>query len=81
MNFQFEGDDKSIAMVIVNTRDRIEYYINPPKSRIGIKYSVMIAFAKLILNNPDSYWHRITIEDFLFYWTLQATMLFIDPRN
>ena len=30
MNFQFEGDDKSIAMAIMNIQDRIEYHINPP---------------------------------------------------
>ena len=30
MNFQFEGDDKSIALAIMNIQDRIEYYINPP---------------------------------------------------
>ena len=30
MNFQFEGDDKTIAMAIMNIQDRIEYYINPP---------------------------------------------------
>jgi len=30
MNFQFEGDVKSIAMAIMNIQDRIEYYINPP---------------------------------------------------
>ncbi|HEY5774165.1 MAG TPA: hypothetical protein VIS75_16115 [Chitinophagaceae bacterium] len=30
MNFQFEGDDKNIAMAIMNIQDRIEYYINPP---------------------------------------------------
>ena len=30
MNFQFEGDDKSIAMAIMNIQDKIEYYINPP---------------------------------------------------
>jgi hypothetical protein len=30
MNFPFEGDDKSIAMAIMNIQDRIEYYINPP---------------------------------------------------
>jgi len=30
MNFQFEGDDKSIAMAIMNIQDSIEYHINPP---------------------------------------------------
>jgi hypothetical protein len=30
MNFQFEGDDKSIAMAIMNIQDKIEHYINPP---------------------------------------------------
>ena len=30
MNFQFEGDDKSIALAIMNIQERIEYYINPP---------------------------------------------------
>ena len=30
MNFQFEGDDKSIALAVMNIQDRIEYYINPP---------------------------------------------------
>jgi len=30
MNFHFEGDDKSIAMAMMNIQDRIEYYINPP---------------------------------------------------
>ena len=30
MNFKFEGDDKSIAMAIMNIQDRIEFYINPP---------------------------------------------------
>ena len=30
INFQFEGDDKSIAMAIMNIQDSIEYYINPP---------------------------------------------------
>jgi hypothetical protein len=25
MNFQFEGDDKSIALAIMNIQDRIEY--------------------------------------------------------
>lgn len=30
MNFKFEGDDKSVAMSIMNIQDRIEYYINPP---------------------------------------------------
>ena len=30
MNFRFEGDDKTIAMAIMNIQDRIEYYINPP---------------------------------------------------
>ena len=30
MNFQFEGDDKTIAMALMNIQDRIEYYINPP---------------------------------------------------
>ena len=30
MNFQFEGDEKSIALAIMNIQDRIEYYINPP---------------------------------------------------
>jgi len=29
MNFQVEGDDKSIALAIMNIQDRIEYYINP----------------------------------------------------
>ena len=29
MNFQFEGDDKSIAMAIMNIQDSIEYHINP----------------------------------------------------
>jgi len=30
MNFQFEGDDESIAKAIMDIQDRIEYYINPP---------------------------------------------------
>jgi hypothetical protein len=30
MNFKFEGDDKSVALAIMNIQDRIEYYINPP---------------------------------------------------
>ena len=30
MNFQFEGDDKSIAMAIMNIQDRIKYCINLP---------------------------------------------------
>lgn len=30
MNFQFEGDDKSIAMAIMNIQDAIEERINPP---------------------------------------------------
>ena len=31
MNFQFEGDDESIAMFIVNIQNEIEYYLNPPR--------------------------------------------------
>jgi len=30
MNFQFEGDDETIAKAIMDIQDRIEYYINPP---------------------------------------------------
>jgi hypothetical protein len=30
MNFKFEGDDKTIAMAIMNIQDAIEYRINPP---------------------------------------------------
>jgi hypothetical protein len=30
MNFQFEGDDKTVAMAIMNIQDSIEYHINPP---------------------------------------------------
>ena len=29
MNFQFEGDDKTVAMAIMNIQDSIEYHINP----------------------------------------------------
>ena len=38
MNFQFEGDDKTIALAIMNIQDRIEYYINPSKKR-GLRTS------------------------------------------
>lgn len=31
MNFQFEGDDKTIAMAIKHIQDEIEYYIDPPR--------------------------------------------------
>jgi len=30
VNFQFEGDDKTIAMAIMNIQVIIEYYIEPP---------------------------------------------------
>jgi hypothetical protein len=30
MNFQFEGNDETIARAIINIQDRIEYYIDPP---------------------------------------------------
>jgi len=30
MNFQLEGDDKGIALAVMNIQDRKEYYINPP---------------------------------------------------
>ncbi len=30
MNFQFEGDDESIAKAIMDIQDRIELYIDPP---------------------------------------------------
>jgi hypothetical protein len=30
MNFQFEGDDKTVAMAIMNIQDSIEYHISPP---------------------------------------------------
>jgi hypothetical protein len=37
VNFQFEGDDKTIAMAIMNIQDRIEYCTSQQQSRIGIK--------------------------------------------
>jgi hypothetical protein len=30
MKFQLEGDDKSIALAIMNIQNRIENYMNPP---------------------------------------------------
>jgi len=30
VNFQFEGDDKTIAMAIMNIQDRIEYCTSQP---------------------------------------------------
>jgi hypothetical protein len=33
MNFQFEGDDKTVAMAIMRIQDEIEHYINPPTKR------------------------------------------------
>ena len=30
MNFQFEGNDESIAMAVMNIQDAIEEHINPP---------------------------------------------------
>lgn len=33
MNFKFEGDDKTIAMAIMNIQNEIEYRINPPRPR------------------------------------------------
>jgi len=31
MNFQFEGDDETIAMSIMRIQEEIEFHINPPK--------------------------------------------------
>ncbi len=33
MNFKFEGDDKAIAMAIMNIQNEIEYKIKPPTRR------------------------------------------------
>jgi hypothetical protein len=33
MNFQFEGDDESIAMAIMNIQDAIDHQIDPPTQR------------------------------------------------
>lgn len=33
MNFQFEGDEETIAMAIMKIQEGIEYYINPPTRR------------------------------------------------
>ena len=33
MNFQFEGDDETISMAIMNIQNEIEHYINPPTPR------------------------------------------------
>ena len=37
MNFQFEGDDKSIAKSIMTIQNEIEYRINPPTQRSWYK--------------------------------------------
>jgi hypothetical protein len=31
MNFKFEGDDKSVAMAIMNIQNEIDFQINPPR--------------------------------------------------
>ncbi len=33
MNFQFEGEEETIAMAIMKIQNEIEYYMNPPTPR------------------------------------------------